>query len=507
MEAGADTLQKALQINLDPRWYGTIAEIGAGQEVVRWFFRAGGAAGTVAKSMSAYDMAVSDAIYGKSDRYVSHGPRSQAMLDHEYELNLERLGDERGDDTAFFAFADTVVGAQLPRRQRVPRLDGREVPVAPARRAEPDHPARADARRRGRAAAGGARHRRREPAARRVLPAPRARAARREPARPPDHRPHRDRHDRVHGHRVPRGRQPADGAQARAARASAARRCSAPTGEVLQPSEVLRKKAILVERGSFRPPTVVNIDMLECGAGEVRGAIPAVAEREVLVLTELTMAQPAGRRRRRRPARLPGPRRPARRLRHDRAHLRLRRLPPARRLPGAGAPTGGSAWSWACPSLHRPVRRDSTTPTCPAASWRASAGCSRTTCGSSSTRCCATARSPRSTTVEVADDLQPLYDYLRRRGSFVAPRQLQARVPADPQPRRAASGSRRTTRPGSRWCPPEVARADQEARLLRLPADPRLSCRARAGRPDVRRAARRCAEDDRLRSAETRESA
>jgi hypothetical protein len=92
MEAGADTLQKALQINLDLRWYGTIAEIGAGQEVARWFFRAGGAAGTVAKSMSAYDMAVSDAIYGKADRYVSKG-RLQAMLDREFQLNLDRLGD------------------------------------------------------------------------------------------------------------------------------------------------------------------------------------------------------------------------------------------------------------------------------------------------------------------------------------------------------------------------------------------------------------------------------
>src|ERR687886_453457 len=108
MDVGADTLQKALQINLDPRWYGTIAEIGAGQEVARWFFRAGGAAGTVAKTMSAYDMAVSDAVYGKSDRYVSKG-RLQAMLDHEFQLNLERLGGGRGDETAFFAFADTVV--------------------------------------------------------------------------------------------------------------------------------------------------------------------------------------------------------------------------------------------------------------------------------------------------------------------------------------------------------------------------------------------------------------
>jgi hypothetical protein len=102
-----DTHAKALQINLDQRRYGTFAEIGAGQEVVRWFFRVGGAAGTVAKSMSAYDMTVSDAIYGKADRYVCR-PRLQAMLDHEHALNLERLADGRGADTAFFAFADTV---------------------------------------------------------------------------------------------------------------------------------------------------------------------------------------------------------------------------------------------------------------------------------------------------------------------------------------------------------------------------------------------------------------
>src|ERR1700761_2063910 len=108
MEAETDTLQKALRINLDPRWYGTVAEIGAGQEVARWFFRAGGAAGTIAKSMSAYDRAVSDAVYGKSDRYVSKG-RLQAMLEHELDLNIDRLSDSRGDTTSFFAFADTVV--------------------------------------------------------------------------------------------------------------------------------------------------------------------------------------------------------------------------------------------------------------------------------------------------------------------------------------------------------------------------------------------------------------
>ena len=101
------TEHKALHINLDQRRYGTFAEIGAGQEVVRWFFHVGGAAGTIAKSMSAYDMTVSDAIYGACDRYVCR-PRLEAMLDHEHKLNLSRLQESRGDTTSFFVFADTV---------------------------------------------------------------------------------------------------------------------------------------------------------------------------------------------------------------------------------------------------------------------------------------------------------------------------------------------------------------------------------------------------------------
>tara|TARA_R110002096_G_scaffold42144_20_gene113808 strand:- start:5477 stop:6880 length:1404 start_codon:yes stop_codon:yes gene_type:complete len=101
------TRDKALQVNLDPRRYGTFAEIGAGQEVVRWFFHAGGAAGTIAKSISAYDMKVSDAIYGKCDRYVCRA-RLESMLEYEQSLNMERLRKERGDTTAFFSFADTV---------------------------------------------------------------------------------------------------------------------------------------------------------------------------------------------------------------------------------------------------------------------------------------------------------------------------------------------------------------------------------------------------------------
>ncbi|MEI7730457.1 MAG: TonB-dependent receptor [Verrucomicrobiota bacterium] len=101
------THQKALQCNLDPTTYGTFAEIGAGQEVARWFFMVGGAAGTVAKTISAYDMAFSDAIYGASERYVSR-QRLATMLDHEYALLLERLDSKRGPETKFFVFADTV---------------------------------------------------------------------------------------------------------------------------------------------------------------------------------------------------------------------------------------------------------------------------------------------------------------------------------------------------------------------------------------------------------------
>lgn len=102
-----NTGQKALQINLDAKKYGVFAEIGAGQEVARWFFHVGKASGTVAKTISAYDMAVSDAIYGPSDRYVSR-MRLQAMLDHEYLLLLQRLDKSLGDRRTFFVFANTV---------------------------------------------------------------------------------------------------------------------------------------------------------------------------------------------------------------------------------------------------------------------------------------------------------------------------------------------------------------------------------------------------------------
>lgn len=104
------TKQKALLINLDRRIYGSFAEIGAGQETAAMFFKAGGASGTIAKTMSAYDMTFSDAIYGpeESGRYVVES-RLVRMLQKEYSLVEKRLSDKRGSESLFFAFANTVV--------------------------------------------------------------------------------------------------------------------------------------------------------------------------------------------------------------------------------------------------------------------------------------------------------------------------------------------------------------------------------------------------------------
>lgn len=104
-----ETKRKALKINLDPAIYGTFAEIGAGQEVARNFFEAGAASGTIAKTISAYDMAFSDAIYGaeESGRYVSR-TRLRKMLAHEFSLLTERLHTQKYENKRFFAFADTV---------------------------------------------------------------------------------------------------------------------------------------------------------------------------------------------------------------------------------------------------------------------------------------------------------------------------------------------------------------------------------------------------------------
>src|SRR6187401_985250 len=102
----ANTQQKALSLNRDSMPYGTFAEIGAGQEVARWFFHVGRASGTVAKTISAYDMAISDDLYGPTDRYVSRA-RLEAMLAREFEQLLQRLPQKDSEHPkALFVFAD-----------------------------------------------------------------------------------------------------------------------------------------------------------------------------------------------------------------------------------------------------------------------------------------------------------------------------------------------------------------------------------------------------------------
>lgn len=286
MEMAGDTLQKALRINLDPRWYGTVAEIGAGQEVARWFFRAGGAAGTIAKSMSAYDMAVSDAVYGKSQRYVSLG-RLQAMLDYELDLNVDRLSQSRGDDSCFFAFADTVVARSykggnechgwMGVRFQAHPLDEPNQIVVHVRMLDDDAGLQQEALG--------------------IVGVNLLHAAFFERQEPEEIV--QSLLDRLSTGRIEIDMIQFKGIEFR----HVDNRLMAlelvrlglsgvamfgPDREVLQPSEVLRKHAVLVERGSFRPPTLVNIDMLDC-AREKFQQDPAVAGQPVLVLAELSM--------------------------------------------------------------------------------------------------------------------------------------------------------------------------------------------------------------------------
>ena len=107
--ASSSVREKAIQINSSDFIYGTVAEIGAGQETARWFFRTRGASNTLAKAMSAYDMQFSDSIYGREDsgRYVCES-RLKKMLSHEFNLLVERLDSHKGEDSCFFAFSNTV---------------------------------------------------------------------------------------------------------------------------------------------------------------------------------------------------------------------------------------------------------------------------------------------------------------------------------------------------------------------------------------------------------------
>jgi hypothetical protein len=280
------TIQKALTINLDPPKYGTFAEIGAGQEVAREFFQAGGASGTIAKSISAYDMVFSDAIYGKAPRYVSR-ERLKLMLDHEYQLLIERLSSTRGDHTNFFVFADTVATSNYKgnneahgwlglRFQTEPKGEPSEI-VVHARMWDKE----AVLQQQALGIAGvnliyGALYYRSD------LP-----------------KLIESLKDNLGSNRIEidmlRFSGPAfENVDNRLMSLHLVKFgltnavMFGKSGDVLQPSEVLHKKAILVERGSLRPVTHVNVDMLNCATAQFVQE-PLVKGKDVIVLMEITM--------------------------------------------------------------------------------------------------------------------------------------------------------------------------------------------------------------------------
>jgi hypothetical protein len=283
--------QKALAINLNPRKYGTFAEIGAGQEVGRWFFQVGGAAGTIAKSISAYDMAVSDAIYGQSPRYVSRD-RLQTMLDYEYALLQERLGEKRGADTDFFVFADTVSARNFHGTNECHGWMGVKYQAKPD--AEPSqillHVRMLDKDNVSQQEALG------------IIGVNLIHGAL-FLFESPDDLMH-SLLDDLSAERIEVDMIKFSGPEFLEVdhrlmslklvqlELSDAAMFSA-SGEVLQPSEVLYKKPILVERGSFRPVTHVNVDMLHCArqqfAQHVASRLEGGKEPEIVSLMELTM--------------------------------------------------------------------------------------------------------------------------------------------------------------------------------------------------------------------------
>ncbi|MBS0662318.1 MAG: TonB-dependent receptor [Verrucomicrobia bacterium] len=280
------THRKALTINLDEAKYGTFAEIGAGQEVARVFFQAGAASGTVAKTISAYDMTFSDAIYGKAPRYVSC-ERLTTMLDHEYQLLDERLGATRGDRSTFFVFADTVAARNYKgtneahgwmgiRFQTEPHGPTSEI-VLHVRMWDKENVLQQEALGIvGTNLVYGAFYYRDNP--RQFIESLIDDLTT----------------DRIEVDML-RFSGPAFANVDNRLMSLHLVQCGltnavmfGPKGDVLQPSEALHHKAILVERGSFRPVTHVNVDILNCATAQFIQE-PLVQGKSVMVLMEITM--------------------------------------------------------------------------------------------------------------------------------------------------------------------------------------------------------------------------
>ncbi len=286
--AGKDTstAQKALALNLDPGTYGGFAEIGGGQEVARWFFSVGSAATGVAKAISAYDMAVSDGLYGPAQRYVSR-QRLDAMLEHEFAQLLQQLGPRRGDTTAFFAFADTVATRSYGRPENGHGWMGVRFQARPH---DPPseivlHVHLLDA---------SAEHQRE---ALGVLGVNLLHGAFYQRATPEglitslvDDLPR----ERVEIDMIRFAGPAFEGIDNRLMALQLVQHgltdaaMFTATGEVVQPSDVLHRKPILVERGSFRPATKLTLDLLE-RARQRFIMETEVAGHEPVVLAEMTL--------------------------------------------------------------------------------------------------------------------------------------------------------------------------------------------------------------------------
>jgi hypothetical protein len=285
-DAASSTRQKALALNLDATTYGTFAEIGGGQEVARWFFSVGGAAGTVAKTISAYDMAVSDTLYGSAQRYVSR-QRLEAMLEQEFVQLLDGLGTRHGDAKRFFAFADTVAtrGYRNPgdgrgwvglRFQTRPHEEPSEVFVHA-------HLFDSTAARQQEALGVlgvnliyGAFFRRKDPAD--LIASLMDELSR----------------ERVELDMIKLSGPAFAGVDNRLMSLQLVERgltdaaMFTASGEAVQPSEVLYKKPILVERGSFRPATKLTLDLLHRALEQFLQE-PSVRGQQPVVLAEMTL--------------------------------------------------------------------------------------------------------------------------------------------------------------------------------------------------------------------------
>lgn len=280
------TNRKALSINLDNEKYGTFAEIGAGQETARNFFHAGGAAGTIAKTISAYDMTFSDSIYGKCGRYVSL-ERLETMLDHEYELLEERLADKVGSEKHFFAYANTLKARGYRggndahgwlgiRFQATAQSKPNDI-VIHARMWDADNLRQQEAIGiLGTNLIYGALYLSKNPDAliKSLLD---------------NLGPERIEVDLIHfkGEKFKDIDQRIMNLHLVSSGLTNAVLFN-PQGEIVQPSEVLYKKAILVERGSFRPVSKVNIDMLKCSGAQFIQE-PQVQGTEIIALAEITI--------------------------------------------------------------------------------------------------------------------------------------------------------------------------------------------------------------------------